>query len=188
MNPTPDHPLSRGAAPAPVPAVLPAAYEETLRLITHPPVPAGLPDRVHAALLQAAPLPLRVRILAWPASVDAGSGWMRAAAAAAIVFVVAGGGWGVYQRVQRPAAKVIVMPAAQPAATGAFSSAGAMRTPQTVKGPAVAAPAAAAPVPLPSAKASRVRTRRKARPAAAAPVSGAAVQPVSAPAAAAAGK
>jgi hypothetical protein len=71
--------------------------------------------------------------------------WMRGAAAAAIVFVVAGGGWGIYSRVHAPVpAKAIVMPPHVGVAPG-FSSAGAMRTPQTLKGPVVARPAGAQP-------------------------------------------
>jgi hypothetical protein len=62
---------------------------------------------------------------------------MRGAAAAAIVFVVAGGGWGIYSRVQpTPSARVIVMPV-RTGVAGGFSNAGAMRTPQTLKGPVV---------------------------------------------------
>lgn len=142
MNATPDNPppAKRDGAPA--------VLDETLRLISHAPVPAGLTERVHAALLEAAPRKAApARVLAWPVASRSpatwtGSGWMRAVAAAAIVFVVAGGGWGVYQRVERPTAKVVVMPVAQPAAGGGFSSAGAIRTPQTVTGPVLAQPAA----------------------------------------------
>ncbi len=106
--------------------------EETLRLIASLPAPAGLEDRVHTALRA----PVRqARVLAWPKRLNPQSGWMRTAAAAAIVFVVVGGGWGVYSRVQHgQPAKVIVMPQRMPAA-GGFSSAGAMRTPQTLPGP-----------------------------------------------------
>jgi hypothetical protein len=108
--------------------------EETLRLIASLPAPAGLEDRVHAALDAA---PARGRVLAWPAALRPQSGWMRTAAAAAIVFVIAGGGWGVYSRVEQgQPAKVIVMPP-RIAGPGAFSSAGAMRTPQTLSGPTV---------------------------------------------------
>ena len=65
---------------------------------------------------------------------------MRGAAAAAIVFVVVGGGWGVYLRVQPvQAPKVIAMP--RVSAGGGFSSAGAMRTPQTLNGPVLVTPA-----------------------------------------------
>lgn len=108
--------------------------EETLRLIAGLPVPAGLEDRVHAALRAA---PRGGRVLAWPAALRPQSGWMRTAAAAAIVFVIAGGGWGVYTRVEQgQPAKVIVMPP-RIAGPGGFSSAGAMRTPQTLAGPTV---------------------------------------------------
>jgi hypothetical protein len=108
----------------------------TLRLIASLPVPDGLEDRVHAALRHA---PRTASVLPWPAAKERGRGWMhrtlaRNAAAAAIVFVVAGGGWGVYSRVQPTAApKVIAMP--RVASPGGFSSANAMRTPQTLEGP-----------------------------------------------------
>jgi hypothetical protein len=124
------------------------AAETTLRLIASLPAPEGLEDRVQAGLLAA---PRRGRILAWPAALAPGSGWMRSgwmrsAAAAAIVFVVAGGGWGVYSRVQQPQqARVIVLPPHGPA-QGGFSSAGAMRTPQTLNGPVLAHPVTAQPL------------------------------------------
>lgn len=117
-----------------------SAWDATLRQIAHVPPPEGLEERVHAAVLNMAPR--RGRILAWPVSGQpqtlwAGRNWMRAAAAAAIVFAVAGGGWGVYRRVEHPAAKVVVMPAATATPSRGFSTAGAMRKPQTVKGPIV---------------------------------------------------
>ena len=66
----------------------------------------------------------------------------RMAAAAAIVAVVVGGGWGVISRVQpvQPARAITIPP--RVSAPGSFSSAGAMRTPQTLNGPVVAQPAA----------------------------------------------
>jgi hypothetical protein len=110
--------------------------EETLRLIAGLPAPEGLEDRVKAALHAA---PRTGRVLQWPTEAGPGRRWMqspwaRSAAAAAIVAVVAGGGWGVYSRVQ-PAQppRVIAMP--RVAAPGGFSSAGAMRTPQTLNRP-----------------------------------------------------
>lgn len=113
--------------------------EATLRLIARLPVPKDLEDRVMAGLRAA---PRRGRVLHWPSMLHSNSGWVRGAAAAAIVFVVAGGGWGIYTRVQPgQAAKVIVMPRA--GAGGGFSSAGAMRLPQTVNGPVVAQSVAA---------------------------------------------
>ena len=110
--------------------------EETLRLIARLPAPEGLENRVNAGLKNA---PRSASILQWPASLRPTASWMRGAAAAAIVFVVAGGGWGIYMRVlpSQPA-RVIVMP--HPGAGGGFSSAGAMRTPQTLNGPVVAEP------------------------------------------------
>jgi hypothetical protein len=121
----------------------PGSAEATLRLIASLPAPTGLEERVRAGLAAA---PRKGRILAWPAAFRPESGWMRAAAAAAIVCMVAGGGWGVYSRVQRPQpAKVIVLAPRGPA-QGGFSSAGAVRTPQTLNGPVVAHPATARPV------------------------------------------
>lgn len=119
---------AHNAAPA-------ADAEVTLRLIGSLPAPEGLEERVKMALRAA---PRTGRVLHWPASSGSGHGWThstvaRCAAAAAIVFVVAGGGWGVYSRVQpiqNP--KVIAMP--RVASPGAFSNAGAMRTPQTLDG------------------------------------------------------
>jgi hypothetical protein len=124
--------------------------DDTLRLLANTPVPEGLADRIHTAIDAR---PQQSRISEWPTALEpgtfwgenawGGSGWMRAAAAAAIVFVVAGGGWGVYLHVQRPAGRLMVtplmQPVAQPVATPeGFSSAGAKRTPPTVKGPVVA--------------------------------------------------
>ena len=111
--------------------------EETLRLIASLPAPEGLEERVHAALLRD---PHRGRVLAWPTPHRPVSAWMRTAAAAAIVFVVAGGGWSVYLHVDRgESAKTIVVPRVP--ISGGFSSAGAIRTPQTLNGPMVTHPA-----------------------------------------------
>jgi hypothetical protein len=112
-----------------------SSAEETLRWIARLPSPEGLEDRIHQALKSA---PRRGRLLAWPSATGAGGGWMRAAAAAAIAFVVAGGGWGVYSRVQP--AKTTVLPP-HVAGPGSFSSAGAMRTPDTLNGPVLTHPA-----------------------------------------------
>ena len=188
MNPTPDNPLPSGAVPAPAsfPVSFPASLDDTLRLVAHAPVPAGLKERVHASLMEAAPhgvAPRRARILMWPASGDPsaiwmGNGWLRTAAAAAIVFVVAGGGWGMYQRVERPTAKVIVMPVAQPATSGGFSSAGAIRTPQTVKGPVVMQPVTKTTTKKQTRKKTSARLAAPSQPAAQAP--NVIAQPVSA--------
>jgi hypothetical protein len=111
--------------------------EATLRLIARLPAPQGLEDRVNAGLKSA---PRTGRILHWPAVLRPTGSWMRGAAAAAIVFVVAGGGWGIYTRVQpSQPARVIVMPS-RAGAGGGFSSAGAMRKPETLNGPVVAEP------------------------------------------------
>lgn|ERR1035437_1143620 len=113
--------------------------EETLRLIAKLPPPAGLVDRMQAGLRAA---PRTNHLLHWPSPVFASHGWMgsnvlRGAAAAAIVCVVAGGGWGIYSRTPAaptPAAKVVAQPA-RVGSSGGFSTAGAMHTPETLKGP-----------------------------------------------------
>jgi hypothetical protein len=127
--------------------------EETLRIVAGLPAPAGLEDRVRAALDLArmnasqrqpngsgtigAGVDRRGRVLAWPSALKPQAGWMRTAAAAAIVFVVAGGGWGVYTRVEqnRPA-RILVMPP-RVGAAGGFAGAGTVRTPLTLEGPTV---------------------------------------------------
>jgi hypothetical protein len=118
--------------------------ETTLRLIATLPAPAGLEDRVHAAL-QSAPEQARGvgRVLAWTEQTGHGprgaaNGWMRSAAAAAIAFVVVGGGWGVYSRVQQPG-RVIAIPV-RVVAPGGFGGAGAIRMPQTLNGPVLSHP------------------------------------------------
>jgi hypothetical protein len=116
--------------------------DETLRLVASLPAPAGLAERVHEVLHSA---PRSGRVLTWLARfrtrIALHHDWVRAAAAAAIVLVVVGGGWGVYSRVeQNQPAKVFVMPEQTPA-SGAFSGAGAIRTPQTLPGPTVKPPA-----------------------------------------------
>ncbi len=138
MNPNSHNPIAHESS----------STEETLRLIASLPAPDGLEERVHAAL-RAVPDPQqqalidegsrRGRVLAWPSTLHGQSGWMRTAAAAAIVFVVVGGGWGIYSHVERgQAARVVVMPPHVPAS--GFSSAGAMRTPETVPGPVLTHP------------------------------------------------
>ena len=115
--------------------------EETLRIIASLPAPEGLEDRVREALERS---PRTASVLPWPSRMGSRGGWahstlVRGAAAAAIVFVVGGGSWGVYSRVH-PAAvpKVVAVP--RVAAPGGFSSAGAMRTPQTLNGPVLTHP------------------------------------------------
>jgi len=122
------------------------AGEETLRLIATLPAPEGLEDRIKARL-ESTPRRVLFWPLDWPGGAVMHGSAVRAAAAAAIVFVVAGGGWGIYTRVQ-PAARSNVMampPRVNPA--GGFSSAGAMRTPQTLNGPVVTHQVNEAPAP-----------------------------------------
>lgn len=115
--------------------------DATLRLVASLPAPEGLEDRVHAALRSA---PRAAKVLSWPAKLSPESSWRRSAAAAAIAFVVMGGGWGVYSRVQPN--KVIAMPS-HVSGPGAFSSGGAMRTPQTLNGPVINHPVTRSPAP-----------------------------------------
>ena len=128
-------------------------FEETLRIVARLSPPEGLEDRVRAGLRAAMP---KARILHWPVVLRLENAWMqnlaRAAAAAAIVAVVVGGGWGVSSRFQptQPSSAIAVPP--HSAGQGGFSSAGAMRTPQTLNGPVVASPAAAHPVAIPQAQ------------------------------------
>jgi hypothetical protein len=131
--------------------------EASLRLIAALPAPDGLVERVQAGMKSA---PRRARILEWPRALRRDSGWMRTAAAAAIVFVVAGGGWGVYTRVQPQANKVVVMPARTGGSAG-FSSAGAMRTPQTLQGPVLAHPVVAKTVEIKPAGTTAKKSSRR---------------------------
>jgi hypothetical protein len=118
-------------------------FDETLRLIARLSAPDGLEERVQAGLRTAANSG-GARILRWPETL-----WVenlaRAAAAAAIVAVVVGGGWGISLRFQaaQPSSAIAVPP--HVSSQGGFSSAGAMRTPQTLNGPIVEHPAVAHP-------------------------------------------
>jgi hypothetical protein len=145
-------------------ASFPGSAEETLRIVAGLPAPAGLEDRVRAAIHLArredsqrqpngSGVDRRGRVLAWPRALKPQTGWMRTAAAAAIVFVVAGGGWGVYTRVEqnRPA-RILVMPP-RIGAPGGFAGAGAVRTPQTLTRPTVSTsvqPTVVAPAQAPA--------------------------------------
>jgi len=137
------------------------SFEETLRLVARLAPPEGLEERVQAGL-KAAPASSGARILAWPVEKRIegfwlGSSWVRSAAAAAIVAVVIGGSWSVYSRVQSIQPVRAVTVPLHFYSQGGFSSAGAMRTPQTLNGPTVTHPALAAPKPThhPAAKAGK---------------------------------
>jgi hypothetical protein len=123
-------------------------FEATLRLISSLPAPEGLTERMQAGLRAGTGTSTgRARVLAWPAGLRSENGWLqsslaRSAAAAAIAIVVAGGGWGVYSRVQPKQSNRAVTISPRVAVPGGFSSAGAMRTPQTLNGPEVARPGA----------------------------------------------
>lgn len=126
-----------------------SAAEETLRLVAKLPAPDGLVDRVQQKLRTAA---RPARVFAWPlgAGTFRYSAAMRGAAAAAIVLIVSGGGWSIYSHVQP-------LPVASPMATpariggGGFSSAGAMRTPDSPNGPVITHVIKAVP-PAPAAQ------------------------------------
>jgi hypothetical protein len=128
-------------------------YEETLQMVARLSPPEGLEERVQSGLRTVSP---KARILRWPGALWLENGWMqsmaRAAAAAAIVAVVVGGGWGISSRFQptQPSSAIAVPP--HVTSQGGFSSAGAMRTPQTLNGPIVAVPAAAHPETIPQAQ------------------------------------
>ena len=129
------------------------AAEETLRLIARLSAPAGLEERVQAGLRAAAWTELpKARFLRWPVAFSMDNNWTRAVAAAAIVAVVVGGGWGISSRFQPAQPSNAVAVPLRGAGQAGFSSAGAMRTPQTLNGPVVAAPAAARPVTTPQAQ------------------------------------
>jgi hypothetical protein len=146
MNPNPFAPDSASNAAS-------GAAEETLRLIASLPAPQGLEDRIHAGLRAAQRAqPQAARLLAWPAALRPGRTWvhgaaLRTAAAAAIACVVAGGGWSVYSRVQPHQPSSAAALPAHPAASSGFSSAGAMRVPQTLNGPVLTHPLIAAQTP-----------------------------------------
>jgi hypothetical protein len=133
--------------------------EATLRLLASLPVPEGLSERVQAGLRrtmqqvgqQAGQQAARTgKVVAWPARSVAGSvaesgSWLpnllRVAAAAAIVCVAAGGAWGIYARVGTGAAASAVSAPVPVRPAGGFSSAGAVRTPETLNGPVLRNPA-----------------------------------------------
>ena len=148
--------------------------EATLRLIAGLPAPEGLEERVRARLAAA---PRGSRILSWPGALGLDSGWMRSAAAAAIVCVVAGGGWAVYSRVEHPQPARVIVLAPRGPAQGGFSSAGAVRTPQTLNGPVVAHPAPARPVESKVPAKTAQKPLHRAPPAAAGKASGQAATP-----------
>jgi hypothetical protein len=131
-------------------------FENTLRLIASLPAPEGLEKRVQAGLrVEASTAVGKTRILHWPEALRLDyTSWQnlawvqnlaRTAAAAAIVAVVVGGGWGISSRFQPAQPTSAVSVPLHSGSQGGFSSAGAMRTPQTLNGPVVAHPAAVAP-------------------------------------------
>jgi hypothetical protein len=123
-------------------------FEMTLRMIARLSVPDGLEDRVQAGLRTVSP---KARILRWPEALRLDTTWMqnqawmqnlaRVAAAAAIAALVIGGSWSISSRFQPSQPTSAVATPLRGASQGGFSSAGAMRTPQTLNGPIVTHPA-----------------------------------------------
>ena len=128
--------------------------EELLRRIAALPAPSGLEERIQARLAVAPlPAPRRSFLSGWLGIWEFDwmqSGALRAAAAVAIAAVVLGGGWGVARQAAPTAMQGSTRPglpvqlSAPPA--GGFSTAGAVRVPQTLDRPVVeiAKPKAAA--------------------------------------------
>ena len=139
------------------------AAEAALKRIAALRAPEGLADRIEAQLRVEA----RSAVVAPRRSPLAGLfalGWMRMAASAAIALLVAGGGWAVafqagqtLEARQGAAPRVVATPAG-----GGFSTGAAIRTPQTVEGPAVpAAKGNAAPVATGSTGAAKAAAAKK---------------------------
>lgn len=138
-----------------------ADVEAALRCIAGVPAPAGLEARIKSTLEAT---PHAGKVLSWPAAAFS-SGWvarplLRGAAAAAVVLVVAGGGWGIFRTVQPARTPSAVVMPPRLAAPGGFSSAGAMRTPQTLIAPMVSQPVAAGANPLVAPKSFRPARRK----------------------------
>ncbi len=142
-----------------------AEAEQVLRRVASLPAPEGLEERVKALLTAE---PRTGRVLEWPRAKDRGvrqadSGWRRGIAAAALVTVVTGGSWGVYLQTQagHPPAATVRPRLAGP---GNFSSAGAIRTPQTLVAPTVhrqaQQEAVQSPETKPAASASRTHAHK----------------------------
>jgi hypothetical protein len=110
--------------------------ERTLRLVAGLDAPLGLAERVKARVAPAQAAPARGRLLAWPQSRAGRAQWLRGAIAAGLLAAVAAGGAVAYRWVA-PASMAHTAPAtARPAVQQKFSTAGAMRTPLTLQGPA----------------------------------------------------
>ncbi|HME58721.1 MAG TPA: hypothetical protein VKF63_10320 [Terracidiphilus sp.] len=131
-------------------------FESTLRLIARISAPEGLEERVQAGLrVEASAASGKARILRWPEALRLNYtklqnlAWVqnlaRTAAAAAIVAVVVGGGWGISSHFHPALPSSAVAVPSHNGGQGGFSSAGAMRTPQTLNGPVVTHPVTAAP-------------------------------------------
>lgn len=111
--------------------------ERTLRLVAGLDAPLDLAERVKARVAAGHAAP--GRLLAWPAPRRVQ--WLRGAIAAGLLAAVAAGGAVAYRWVA-PAPMAHTAPAtARPAVQQKFSTAGAMRTPLTLRGPVAPLPA-----------------------------------------------
>jgi hypothetical protein len=143
-EPDPAQAVRRNARPV----AIDAGPEATLRMLALAPPPVGLEERIEARLRAEMRAGFRLevpkaRVLAWPSIQRAGRSWRgsaagRTAAAAAIVAAVVGSGWSIASRVQPAISARGVVAPVRAVGPGGFSSAGAMRTPQTFNGPVIA--------------------------------------------------
>jgi hypothetical protein len=115
-------------------------FEQTLRQLAQAPAPAGLQERVQARLAAAARPQKRDWRAFFAELFEPQSNWRKGLEAAAIVLLVFGVGWGIALSIQQPAPSAQAAPPPVGVTVGGgFSSAGAIRTPQTLQGPAVKA-------------------------------------------------
>lgn len=113
------------------------AMEQTLKLVAELPAPEGLAERVKARLAAVEADPQRGRLLDWPAPSRTRTRWLPGAMAAGLLAAVAIGGTLAYRWVVPAPVARTAPAAARPAVPQqSFSSAGAMRTPVTLNGPA----------------------------------------------------
>ena len=115
----------------------PGEADATLRLVAELPAPSGLTERVKGRLQAASVEAARGggRLLQWPTRANAVQNWVRSAAAAAIVGVVSGGAWWIYAGMAPASGGSAVAAPVRVHRAGGFSNAGAVHTPDTLKGP-----------------------------------------------------
>ena len=109
-----------------------SGFEETLRLLARATPPQGLAERLQSRLQSEAQTPRSAAPLLFPAPPRF---WRRALAAAAIVLAILGGGWSIVLFAPHAAPATATAPSTPAPAASGFSTAGAMRTPQSLEGP-----------------------------------------------------